>query len=220
MNTQSTFELDKLVSLHKWLRLLLLAGLVSTTLMLAYELLAGFGFWSLETAGEDEATAVMVVSYIAVILVILLLATIIIFGMWIYRAAANVVAAEIEGFEYSPGWSVGWHFVPVANLFKPFQAMRQIYNASLGARGILNQGHALLTIWWITWLTSNFLNNIATRLELRATSIDDLQVASLVGAAGSVVSLPLYFVALRMVENVTEGQKTHLTLSELDNRFS
>ena len=38
-------------------------------------------------------------------------------GMWIYRAHANLRLVDVDGLIFTPGWSVGWYFVPVASLF-------------------------------------------------------------------------------------------------------
>ena len=40
----------------------------------------------------------------------------------------SVKDADHESF--TPGWSVGWFFVPIMNPWKPFQAMREIWQAS------------------------------------------------------------------------------------------
>ncbi|WP_442800564.1 DUF4328 domain-containing protein [Sphingopyxis sp. NFH-91] len=43
---------------------------------------------------------------------------------------------------------------------KPFQAMRQIWNASHGESAPnLDNGNNLLTIWWTTWLLSSIATN-------------------------------------------------------------
>lgn len=220
MDDPNGVQIDKLAGLHKWLRPLLIAGLVTTAIVMVHELVEGLGIWNLETAADVDMIAILLVTVTSLLFIVVLFATLIIFGMWIYRAAANVQAAEVDGFEYTPGWSVGWLFVPFANLFKPFQAMRQIYNASFGARGMLDQNHQVLTIWWATWIISNILSNISLRVEMSATSPDSLSTAMLLGAAGSAVSLVLYPAAMRLVREVTEGQQEHLILTDLEQRFS
>ena len=41
---------------------------------------------------------------------------------WIYRANFN--AHQLGGgLSMTPGWSIGWYFIPVANLWKPYQGM-------------------------------------------------------------------------------------------------
>jgi len=49
---------------------------------------------------------------------------------WIYRANYNARQLGAEGMNFTPGWSVGWYFVPIATLWKPYQAMKEIWKAS------------------------------------------------------------------------------------------
>ena len=88
---------------------------------------------------------------------ILVLASAIPVGMWIYRAHANLQAADLPGLEYTAGWSVGWFFIPIASLWKPFSAMRELWNASHGAIGDYSaNAPGLLWIWWLSWLFRGF----------------------------------------------------------------
>jgi hypothetical protein len=74
-------------------------------------------------------------------------------GMWIYRAHANLDAADLPALEYSPGWSIGWFAVPFAAMWKPFSAMRELWNASGGAVGDYSAtAPGVLWIWWLGWL--------------------------------------------------------------------
>jgi hypothetical protein len=52
--------------------------------------------------------------------------------MWVYRmnyntrALRNVTTVD-EDMKFTPGWSVGWFFVPIANLWKPYQALKELW---------------------------------------------------------------------------------------------
>ncbi len=151
--------------------------------------------------------------YLAVLLVntLVSLATIVFFAMWIYRAAANVVAAGIAGFDFTPGWAVGWYFVPFANLVQPFRAMRQIWNASHAGGSDLDRGDAILTLWWTVWLASNISANISIQMSFRATSTEMVSTSLYLGAISSVLSLILFVVGMRLVERITEAQRDRLS---------
>ena len=45
-----------------------------------------------------------------------------IFCWWLYRAASATRTLGAEGTEFTPGWTVGWVFVPIANVFMPYRA--------------------------------------------------------------------------------------------------
>src|ERR1043166_6019302 len=42
------------------------------------------------------------------------------FLRWIHRANKNLHCLSTEVMRLSPGWAIGWYFIPVANLFKPY----------------------------------------------------------------------------------------------------
>jgi len=76
--------------------------------------------------------------------------TILVFLFWVYRASTNIHALSNKVLKFSPGWAVGWYFIPVFNFFKPLQSMREIYLASLGKH--LNESAPLVSNWWYAWI--------------------------------------------------------------------
>lgn len=105
-------------------------------------------------------------------------------SMWIHRAHANLFAAGMDGLEFTPGWSVGWFFVPVAMLFKPFQAMRELWNRShLDDDGFTAPTDYRLTAWWACWLIGNFIDNIMWRISGTIGAIDLIAYALHIAAA-------------------------------------
>ncbi len=83
------------------------------------------------------------------------LATMVLFAVWIYFAGANLREADVDDLEFSPASRIWWFFVPVASLFKPFQGMRELWNASLN-RWPHDENAAVVTIWWVTYLLTSF----------------------------------------------------------------
>ena len=57
---------------------------------------------------------------------ILMIPGMVLFFVWIRRANINADALVRSRMEFTPGWAVGWFFVPFANLFKPYQVMAEI----------------------------------------------------------------------------------------------
>lgn len=207
--------IDLLRTRAKILKFLLLAGFVVVLATLAGQVAELQGSISLDENVELTGAAAL---YAAVGFtdVLLLLVTIIFFSMWIYRAAANVVAAGTAGFDYTPGWAVGWFFVPIANLFKPYAAMRQIWNASHGGQGDeLERTEGLLAIWWGCWLLSNIASNISLRFTLTPASPEELETGLQIGIFAALVSLALYPAAYRLVDRITTAQRERLTSAHI-----
>lgn len=195
----------------KIVRFLLIAGFLVIVAVLVGQIAELRGDISLEESAE-LTTASSAYAIVGLVDGLLALITVVFFSMWIYRAAANVVAAGIPGFEYTPSWAVGWFFVPIANLFRPFSAMRQIWNASHGEQGErLNHANGLLAFWWGCWIISNIASNISFRMTFNPSSPESLLEGQQVGLVAAIVSLALYPAAYRLVESITAAQRDQLS---------
>lgn len=69
--------------------------------------------------------------------------------MWVYRASKNLRFATDQPLENSPGMSVGWFFVPIANYFMPRRVLKEIWYASHLGRP---NGHAPVNRVWGLWI--------------------------------------------------------------------
>src|SRR5262249_34683580 len=76
----------------------------------------------------------------------------VLFCMWIHRAASNALASGRNyGFDFTPGWAVGYFFVPIANLWRPYQIVRAIWDSA-------NAGNSsVVGLWWGVWIAGNVL---------------------------------------------------------------
>ena len=50
--------------------------------------------------------------------------------MWVHRTYRNLSALGAAGLRRTPGWAVAYYFIPVLNLFRPFEVMRETWRAS------------------------------------------------------------------------------------------
>ena len=139
-----------------------------------------------------------------------IVATIIVFAMWIYRANYNARQLGATGMEFTPGWSVGWFFIPIANLWKPYQAMREIWKASAAPANWSEQPRGeILPWWWGFFLFSNFLNQAAFRLALRAETLPQITTASTTSVVADVVDIGASSIALVLVGQIYRMQMAH-----------
>lgn len=138
------------------------------------------------------------------------IATMIVFARWIYVAGRNLVAAEVMDLEFSPASRIWWFFVPIASLFKPFQGMRELWNAS---RGVIptDTPNTLVAIWWGLWLLANFIGYFTGML---AGGVNNPTLAWLSAAADIAVAIA----AIRLIREIATSQE-HLdsggTLAEV-----
>jgi uncharacterized protein DUF4328 len=132
---------------------------------------------------------------------------IVLFCIWIYRANYNARQLGAADMQFSPGWAVGWYFIPIANLWKPYQAMREIWQASANPALWQHQPRgSILPLWWTFFLLSNFLGNASFRLSLRANTLPDLIVAGAVQAANDVADIVSTAIALVLVTQIFRMQ--------------
>jgi hypothetical protein len=147
---------------------------------------------------------------VAVFYSITFIVTAILVAMWIYRAHANLRAAEQPDLQFSPGWAIGWYFVPFANLFKPFQAMRELWANSLNHNDSFGQeADWRLKSWWGGWIVGNLLNSMSSRIRVlggEAVAIP-LDVATF-GALGIAA-----WYLLKIIETVNAAQRSGTTMA-------
>ena len=84
------------------------------------------GQWSLAEADSLEVGAALQTTTKLALLII----TAIIFLMWLFRSMHNLPALGITNCRYTPGWAVGWWFVPVMSLIAPPQVIGDLWRAS------------------------------------------------------------------------------------------
>lgn len=141
----------------------------------------------------------------------ILLTTSIGFLRWIYRAHVNVRALGASGLKYSPGWSVGWFFVPILNLWKPLAAMKELWQASSNPDAWQNEQPAtIVNTWWTLWLLSNFLGQLSLRLSLGGDGSNAVN-SELCSILSNVFDIPLSLVAIRLLNSILEMQTRWVT---------
>jgi hypothetical protein len=135
---------------------------------------------------------------------LLFLFTWITFLVWTYRVNSSVRRLGTEGMQFTPGWSVGWYFIPLANLWKPFRAMREIWVASKYSSSDWKDKPAssLVGFWWALWLASGMLGQVSMKLSLRAEELDELITASYIGLFSDAIDIPLYLVLFALVSTI------------------
>lgn len=126
-------------------------------------------------------------------------------GRWIYRASENAHAISGE-MTISPGWSVGWYFVPFANLVKPLHAMREIWHASYrSGESYFERTPAMLGWWWALWLGNNVIGNISFQMASRKAA--DPQSLAMVNLLATAINIPLCIVLITIMRGIAGAQK-------------
>src|ERR1041384_4527256 len=84
--------------------------------------------------------------------------------VWMHQAAKNVRSFNLWGLRYTPGGVVGWWCVPIASLWMPFQAMKEVWKASdpdnVGSEpsSWMNRPvPGIMTLWWLAYIGAGFV---------------------------------------------------------------
>ncbi|MDQ3331938.1 MAG: DUF4328 domain-containing protein [Planctomycetota bacterium] len=137
------------------------------------------------------------------------------------RANANAHALGAEGLTYTPGWTVAWFFIPIANLFKPYLTVRETWRASDPAHLDWRQNHLpkLLPIWWTLWLVSSVLDRVTTAYSRSAESVSELTGLTIMTMASGFVAIVLSVVAATLLYRLYALQERRRQLVD-QSRFS
>jgi len=140
---------------------------------------------------------------VGVVMIVVYIGTVVAFSMWVYRVNSNLHALGCQGLRFTPGWAVGWYFVPIANLWKPYQAMNEIWRASKSpANWEAETTSSLLGWWWFWWIVSSVVGNVSMRLTFQAESLDAMISVGPLNIAASALDLVSAIFALRLVKTI------------------
>lgn len=93
------------------------------------------------------------------------------FLVWVYRANLNCRGFGARGMQFSPGWSVGFYFIPFLNFYYPYQAMKEIWRASKNPQNWKKEKCSGLVGWWwalrvIFWVCAGPLGMVLVGIPL------------------------------------------------------
>lgn len=166
-------------------------------------LLVSGSFSTTQAESNDVRQQVAGLLYLAAFIV-----TGIAFLRWTHRANVNCHGFGAECMEFTPGWSIGYYFIPVLNLYRPYLAMKEIWTVSKNPVDWQNEsGGPLLGWWWVLWLASNFIGQISFRLSLRANTLESLQASTVVSIFSYLVDVPLNIIAVLLVTEIFASQE-------------
>ncbi|HTH50870.1 MAG TPA: DUF4328 domain-containing protein [Pyrinomonadaceae bacterium] len=136
-------------------------------------------------SGSDSMSLWLVIqSLFAIFQFLAFIGAAIVFLMWLHRSAANLAPLGASYIEFTPGWCVGWWFIPFANLVKPFQAVRSVWAESDPAvdpadgtflASVQTGAPAFMSLWWAAWILANVVSNITSKVfdpqDVRTTEL-------------------------------------------------
>lgn len=155
---------------------------------------------------EEAAASDATVSTAGLLYLTSLIAAAVLYLRWIHRAVANLEwvrsGSPTDPLRFSPGWAVGWYFVPIMNLFRPFQVMGELYRESNAA----HRTSPLIAVWWALWLiavvTGPGVTGLFTDPSTEAAIVSDWRI--IVSEAVLVVDAVLIYL---IIDRITAWQE-------------
>ncbi len=136
------------------------------------------------------------------------------YSLFVYRAMKNLHLSNARGLTISPGWAVGWSFVPFANLAMIYNVMKEIWRSSRDPDMARQSPPSTLALWWGLWITGNIVGRISAMMEPKGDAAGDdpagfyeAFIPSTVVAVGSVTLAIISTICLlTIVRQITSDQ--------------
>ena len=90
----------------------------------------------------------------------------VLFLRMLYKAVQRAKGFATPFTYVSPGWAVGYWFIPLMNLYRPFEVVKALFKACTAeAGGKPAAGEQLLGAWWALFLLSNIVAWMVSRMD-------------------------------------------------------
>jgi hypothetical protein len=131
------------------------------------------------------------------------------FFMWVYRINSNTHALRVVGMKFTPGWAVGWFFVPLASLWKPYQVLKEIWNSNhftpIEETGI-KKNATFIKWFWLFTLLSNHLAGIEVAKWFTSQELPQLMLSNKLTMISDFMDIPSFIMTIILVERIYKAQ--------------
>ena len=156
---------------------------------------------------------------IGVFQVLIFLITATCFLIWVHRAYKSLQDLGRPSDRFSPGWAVGYWFIPFINLVRPYQIMKELWLRSAERpaadrtetpmfKTLEEKAPSLIGWWWGVWLISGILGRVVMSEARSAKSLPELITMSwtLIGSdLFGIVSALLAISVVRGIDRLQGG---------------
>ena len=130
---------------------------------------------------------------------------------WQHRGQENLPALGARGTRFTPGWAVGWWFVPIANLVRPVQAVGELVRASDPAgKEVEWKGRpvpVLVWTWWTALVGSRVLAIVATAIGGQDATLDAHRTADQLNQLTLAIDAVGGLLAIALIGRVLAAQR-------------
>jgi hypothetical protein len=164
----------------------------------------------------DQTSTVVSIVYLGIFV-----ATVIFSSVWIYRSSWNARQIQPSEKRITPGWAIGWYFVPFLSLWKPYQAAVQCLNSSEDPQGAIDRSApGFFQAWWFLWVVSSVGGNLSFRLSNKAVSADDIRSVALLDLGLAPLSIITTLLFIRVIKTITQAQQGRYPAQAIEETFA
>ena len=131
--------------------------------------------------------------------------------VWLYRAYNNLGAVGVKKARFSPGWAVGYWFVPFVNLVRPYQIVVDLWQRSEGLNASDSVEHLprppIISWWWGVYLLSAFAARASASLISDAHTAQDFITATNLGVVEDGIGVIAALLAVAVVRGIDQRQQ-------------
>jgi len=145
-------------------------------------------------------------SYISISFMIAWIISGVTFIQWFRRAYYNLQTL-VDDLSWDESWVVGAWIIPILNLYRPFQMMRELYSRSiiyLSETGLENDMKVSLTPvawWWFIWIFRIALNAVIATFLILNPENDQMLNITRMNIIGGLLLIPLAVITVTVIRN-------------------
>ncbi len=134
------------------------------------------------------------------------------FPIWLHRVRVNVRALGVRRLVYARQWTLLGFIIPLLNAFRPYQVVREIWQASDPSTGDPIAWKRVpaprrLALWWGLFVCYFVLEGLAATVLSVSFSAKIIQLAHAAGMAADLCAALAASVAYFVVMRITEAQE-------------
>lgn len=180
------------------------AGFSQRTLLL--RAVTGEGYTQAEAdANDSRYSAIARLQLVAFVL------TGIVWLFWLYRAYSTLTVLGTRKSRFTPGWAVGYWFIPFVNLVRPYQIVVDLWlrSASLNATDSVEHlpRPALVGWWWAVYLLTGAAGRLYASFSRLAESVSQLITVTDIGMVGDAIGIVAAVLAIGIVRKIDRLQQ-------------
>lgn len=215
------YQYKAISGLTSFLKFLLLAGIAMALLnigssVMEYELLGRENFSDQEAEQNDKRENLVTLARVVLVIVIY-----VVFGIWIVRANKNARALGAKNLSASPGWALGYFFVPILNLWKPFKAMNELWHASHDPRNgkmAFKEKSQVVLRWWGVYFIWFLPWQLANKSWDAAETLEQMQKADLYYVGAAIFEIVLCVFSIALISKIAIAQENNDFGPPVDSR--